>query len=165
MTEPCEYCASERVVPVLDKRIEKAPRAGNKYRTRCLGCWRWLPMTSKAAFKQHENSHILPADADPEKEDNLVALDDYDYRDEIEELVEKQERQRAADVAADGGKVLATDGGQDVPESETPTVEDDDDEEQGERNRFECPATGCGATVDGRPEECPECEAPYNWDN
>lgn len=40
--------------------------------------------------------------------------------------------------------------------------EQDDGGEEGESgNRFECPS--CGDVVEGYPDECPSCEASYNW--
>ncbi len=144
MTEECDYCGAVSVVPVLDKRIEKAPTAGNKYRTRCTNCWRWAPMTSAGAWESSDRKLVLPSDADPEVEDNLVTNREYGRRDAEEELAEKVSEQGIDDDR------LAADGGEDV------------DDQSGEENVFDCPA--CGAEVTGYPESCPECEAPYEWE-
>lgn len=171
MIDECRYCHSKRVVPVLDKRIERSPKAGNKYRTRCLSCQRWLPMTSESAFKNHANPHVLPADADPDEDGSAIPLEEYDYQDEWEDLAEQ---------AGVGGGAVATDGGEDVEEAgddrddrdEDGDQDGSDDVEQGgddveqeeePDNRFKCPATGCSAVNDGYPDECPECGASYDW--
>jgi len=154
VSDECEYCGSERVAPVLDKRIEQSPTAGNKYRTRCLSCWRWLPMTSADAWKESQLSKVLPATADPEQPDNLVEPEEApDGR--LEELKEKVASQG---VDTHQGEEVAADGGQ--PEVED--VEDDEQDEE-EANTFDCPATDCGATHSGYPDECDECGAPYKW--
>jgi len=155
--EPCRYCASERVVPVLDKRIEQSDNAGNKYRTRCLNCGRWLPMTSADEFEDHDDPHVLPADQDPEGDDPTIPIHEYDYADETAELAAKIDNQGVETQPA------VTDGGQEI--------EDDDQEDDGdddlrpvEEHTFECPATGCESTLTGFPESCSECGAgPFNW--
>lgn len=76
MDYECRYCGSEDVVPVLDKGIADAPKAGNKYRRHCLSCWRWLPMCSASYFRAHDDPHVLPIEAEPERR-NLVPLDEY----------------------------------------------------------------------------------------
>lgn len=86
----CRYCASERVVPVLDKRLHNSPSAGNHFRDRCLHCERWLPRTSKQRFIEHANSKVLPPDSDPQNP-TLVDLSDYEFADELNELIEKSE--------------------------------------------------------------------------
>lgn len=146
MIEPCRYCASERVAAVLDKRIEQAPTAGNKYRKRCLGCGRWLPCCSAADFQTADHQHVLPRDADPEAEDPTVPAEEFDGP--VDGL--------SSGVSNDTPKAVATDGG------EVEDVEEDDQEEP-DRNHFECPA--CGGDVVGRPDECPHqgCGVPYNW--
>lgn len=90
----CRYCKSTEVVPVLDKQIEQAPKAGNKYRRHCLSCSRWLPMCSTEYFKQHPNAHVLPASEEPERE-NLIPLSEYEYTDEIRREKEKAESKSA----------------------------------------------------------------------
>lgn len=72
----CRYCQSTDVVPVLDRGIEQAPKAGNKYRRHCLNCWRWLPMCSASYFRMHDDPHVLPVGAEPERE-NLAPLEVY----------------------------------------------------------------------------------------
>lgn len=169
MTGECRYCGCEKVVPVLDKRIEQSPKAGNKFRTACIGCNRWLPMTSEEVFRSHDRPHVLPlegvpklsSDEDPDVED-VVPLEDYDYGPELADLVER--------ISGDGGQTAATDGGQDVPETGDDDVEDEleDDDEEAE-NRFQCPATNCDAVHVGHPDECTDpvegegCGIGYNW--
>ena len=67
--EECKYGHECQVVPVLDKKIEQQPRAGNKYRRYCLSCERWLPMCSEEFFRTHSNPHCLPIG-----EDEIVQL-------------------------------------------------------------------------------------------
>lgn len=86
----CRYCASQRVVPVLDKRLHNAPNAGNHFRERCLGCERWLPMTTKERFKNHPEAKVMPPDQNPDNP-TLVDFEEYDYADELAELAEKVE--------------------------------------------------------------------------
>lgn len=81
----CRYCGSSSVVPVLDKRMDEAPAAGNKYRRHCLSCARWLPMCSENYFKKHPDPHVLPTSDEPERE-NLVPLEEYDYAEEIKQV-------------------------------------------------------------------------------
>lgn len=76
MDYECRYCGSEDVVPVLDKGIADAPKAGNKYRRHCLSCWRWLPMCSASYFRAHDDPHVLPIEAEAERR-NLVPLEEY----------------------------------------------------------------------------------------
>lgn len=175
MMDECRYCASERVVPVLDVRIEESPTAGNKYRTRCLGCERWLPMTSADTFETHLRPHILPKSADPEADDPTIPLEEWDraerFQDALDRLEDYRDRDRPyalvddvdqddagdveADVDADGhvdGQPVAADGSGQI-----------DDQADESINRFECPATGCDAENDGHPDECPECGAVYDW--
>lgn len=89
--DECRYCYAEAVVPVLDKRLHNSPTAGNPFRSRCMGCERWLPMTGKDAFKEHPDSMVLPADQDPDDPD-LVLFTEYDYQDELDQLAKKVER-------------------------------------------------------------------------
>lgn len=147
MIEPCQYCASERVAAVLDKRIEAAPTAGNKYRKRCLGCSRWLPCCSAADFQTADIQHVLPRDADRDGDDPTVPVADFDG--DVEGV------KTAGDVRDDTPTAM-TDGGTDQDEEE----EDDQD-----ANLFECPS--CGQQVVGYPEKCPhgDCGVPYRWDN
>lgn len=127
-------------------------------------------MTSEAAFRNHLYPHVLPPDVDPDGEDVLVPLEDYDYGREWADLVE--------DVTGDRPEAVATDGGVvDVPQDPEPDPdpEQPDDETEAEaetetetdaepdKNRFQCPYTGCGVDVEGRPDQCPECERPFYW--
>lgn len=116
-------------------------------------------MTSEAAFRDHPNPHVLPVDADPDEAGNLVALSDYEYGPEWADLVAKQQRPNAADVAeAARAEAARTDGGA----STVPDVVDEGDDDA-DVNRFTCPAEGCEADVEGHPDECPDCGAPYQW--
>lgn len=144
MDDHCQYCGSGKAYPVLDKRIENSPKPGNKYRAACLGCERWLPLTSEEEFRAHPEPHVLPADAGSDELGRIVPLEEYDYGEEWAELVEQANDQQAV---ADGGS----------------HVVDDDDRSEEPANRFQCPATGCEAEVEGKPPECPECGAPYQW--
>lgn len=152
MGDECRFCGSERVVPVLDKRIEQSPTAGNKYRTRCLTCWRWLPMTSGDHWKEHPNAKVLPADADPEENDNLVDAEDA----EDGRLAELQEKVSNRGVSAERA---VTDGG------EEPSVKEESDDEQEDVNRFTCPAESCDNEMTGYPDKCGTCGTPYTWDS
>lgn len=159
MSDECRYCASERVAPVLDKRIEQAPTAGNKYRTRCLSCWRWLPMTSSDAWEDSQKRWVLPADADPDNDDNLVTSRDYGHPEAEEELAEKVGAQ-GVDQYTEDGQAVATDGGEDDAEA-APEVDDDQADQAEPENEFSCPS--CGHDNTGFPNECVGCGAPYNW--
>lgn len=143
MIEPCQYCASERVAAVLDKRMEKSPTAGNKYRKRCLSCGRWLPMCSAADYQTAEHQHILPADADPDDDDPTVQAAEFNGADTAS--ADAGDQDDPPEVRADGGEVV------------------DDDDEEPDVNRFACPE--CGNPVEGYPDECPHpgCGVPYNW--
>lgn len=144
----CRYCHALRVVPVLDKRIERSPRAGNKYRTFCHNCGSWGPMTSEDHFRSSLHPHVLPADGDPNQPDSeLVALENYDYGDEWADLREKVTADRAARARADGG----------VPLDEI----DDPHSDEPDENEFNCP--DCDHHVSGFPDECPNCGRGYNW--
>lgn len=175
MSDECRYCASERVAPVLDKRIEQAPTAGNKYRTRCLACWRWLPMTSSDAWENSQKRWVLPADADPDNDDNLVTSRDYGHPEAEEELAEKVGAQ-GVDQYVESGQAVATDGGETTAERATTSMSDDQldeavdddlapdadlDEQPEPENEFSCPS--CGHDDTGFPDECASCGAPYNW--
>jgi hypothetical protein len=141
--DPCDECKSERVAAVVDKRIEAAPTPGNKYRTRCLNCERWLPMCSAADFQTADIQHVLPRDADPEADDPTVPADEYDG------VVSSPSTTPEA----------MTDGGQDLADDEG----DDGDDENHDVHRFECPK--CGRPVEGYPNSCPhpDCGVSYNW--
>lgn len=149
MVGTCKYCGSANAVPILDKRIEGSPKPGNPWRSGCLDCERWLPLSNEETFREHPRPHVLPPDAGSDEIDAVVPLEEYDYSDEWADLVE---RVRAGDQEPD--RALATDGGSDP--------DDDVDEAV---NRFECPATGCGDPVEGKPDECPHCGASYDWEN
>lgn len=144
MIEPCRYCASERVAAVLDKRMEKSPTAGNKYRKLCLACSRWLPMCGAADFQTADHQHVLPADADPDDEEPTVPAEEYDGP--VDGLA-------TAASGDDEAPTAMTDGGTDL--------DDQDDEEH--VNEFDCPE--CGEHLTGYPDECPTCEVPYRWDD
>ena len=146
MIEPCQYCASERVAAVLDKRMEASPTAGNKYRQRCLSCERWLPMCSAADFQTAEHQHVLPRDTDAEEDDPTVPANEYDGP--VDGVSTAQ--------SADGDEEAMTDGGE---------VQDGESADRDDVNRFECPK--CGDQVEGYPESCPHdgCGVPYQWDN
>lgn len=152
MKDECRYCGSERTVPVLDVRMEGQPHGGNPYRTLCLGCSRWLTLASKQAFKNHLRPHVLPKDADPESDDCTIPLEDWDRSERFQELRERIENYRGRDRPY----ALVTDGSGDVDDED---VQDDVDEEP--INRFDCPK--CDVEVTGKPDECPDCGAPYNW--
>lgn len=139
MDDTCKYCGSGKAVPVLDKRIENSPKPGNKYRAACLAedCQRWLPLASEEEFRAHPRPHVLPADAGSDDVHRVIPLEEYDYGEEW------------ASLAESAGQRAMTDGGDD-------TVDEPE-------NRFTCPSTGCEAEVEGKPDECPECGAGYNW--
>lgn len=149
--DECRYCGSGRTVPVLDVRMEGQPHGGNPHRARCLGCQRWLPMASKDDFKNHLHPHVLPRDADPDRDDCTIPLEEWDRSERFEQVVERLNAYRERDRPY----AVATDGGQErVDDQES----DDQDEES---NRFDCPA--CGVGVEGYPDECPDCGARYDW--
>ena len=143
MIDPCRYCQSEKVAAVLDKRIEKSPTAGNKYRQRCLECERWLPCCSAADFQTADHQHVLPADVDADDPDPTVPVAEFSG---------------PVDGVKGGTPTAVTDGGQDTDDSD---VEDD----ESESNEFDCP--GCGGHVEGFPEYCPhdDCGVPYDWED
>lgn len=154
MKDECRYCGSERTVPVLDARMEGQPHGGNPYKWRCLGCSRWLPLATKEAFKQHHRPHVLPKDADPEADGCTIPLEDWDRPERFDEIRERIESYRGRKRPY----ALVTDGGDDTDEVD---VDDDQDDVEESPNRFECPT--CGEEVTGYPDECPHCEAGYNW--
>lgn len=130
----CRTCGSTRVVPVLDKRIERKPTGGgNKYRRYCRTCDSWQPCTSAETFESHPNPHVLPVDGEPDDPDTIVPLTDYDYGPEWEEL---------ADRVAHGQNGSDLNGS--TPE-----------------NEFSCPV--CGTRQTGFPSGCISCDAVYRW--
>lgn len=152
--DECRYCGEHSVVPVLDKSIERSPTGGgNKYRRRCLSCYRWAPMTSREHYEQHAHPHVLPVDADSDAEGSCVPLEEYDYGPEWEDLAERvgagesDESGPSADVTTANEQPVMTDGGTD----EEP------------ENSFVCPYDGCDAEHTGYPDECDACGAVYEW--
>ena len=136
MKDKCTHCGSGRLVPYIDERVAKSPAGGNPFRERCLNCWKNGTAISRADFEGHESPHVLPFDADPKADNNLVALEnsDFDY-------------QAYSGTQLRSDQVAAADGGR----------------EKESENRFDCPNCGCEHT--GYPEECDECGAPYSWEN
>ena len=139
--EPCEKCGSGRVAAVVDLRIARSPKPGNKYRTRCIACQNWLKFTGAAKFQNAERQRALPADVDPKTNDCTIPIEEADLT--------------GFDIAGIDQRAVA-DGG---------SVEDVDDVEEDEEpeNEFDCPR--CGTHVTGFPDECPECPATYNWES
>ena len=143
MNRTCNHCASERVVPVLDKRIESRGRAGNKFRTRCLHCGHWNPMCSRADFlmsvaNDEKDAYVLPADADPDEVDSIVLVEEFEG--EIKDL-----------------RQGITKGSLPEPEPEQ------ESETEETKNRFHCPVDGCGAEHTGFPDQCERCGTAYTW--
>lgn len=63
----CPFCASERVVPVLNERMTRVTwRPGNPFRRYCPECERWLKMCSRDEWVDSDDPLVLPADADPD---------------------------------------------------------------------------------------------------
>lgn len=97
-------------------------------------------MASKDAWNNHLHPHVLTLDADPEEENSTIPLEEWDRKSEYEALVERiqsfQDRDRPYATVTDGGDVKT-------------------------HNEFDCPR--CEQQVNGKPEECPHCGAPYNW--
>lgn len=146
--DECGRCYSTAVVPVCDKRIERSPLPGNRFRRYCTRCDSWLTFTSKAAFKSHARPHVLPADADPDDPDAVVPIDQYDYADEWNDLRERAGLDRRqpddGDDDADAVQADAQDAAADPP-----------------RNEFDCP--NCETHVTGFPDACPDCSQSYDW--
>jgi len=97
MTGECKYCDSTDTVPVLDASMRHQPGGGNPYRVRCRSCWRWLPSTSKAEFKNHLHPRVLPKGVGADEPDSTIPLEEWDRSDEFEEVVQR--------VLEDGGSV------------------------------------------------------------
>lgn len=91
-------------------------------------------MTSEEYYREHLHPHVLPVDAEGS---DVIPLEDYDYSAEWADLAEQ--------AGVDRGRGIATDGGQDVEDV----------------HEFRCPR--CGTYQTGRPDECAECDAPYEW--
>lgn len=155
MMDECRHCSSGRVVPVLDVRIEQSPTAGNKYRTRCLECGRWLPMCGADDYENHLHPHVLPKDADPQAEDPTVPLEEWDNSERFQEVLDRLEDYADRDRPY---TVVAADGGEQIED-----VDDDEPADDEPENLFECPATGCDRVNEGYPDECPACGATYDW--
>ena len=136
MKDLCSSCGSGRLVPVLDVRLTRQPGGGNPYRERCLGCSTRFGLVSKSDWQHHTHPHVLPLDADHEDEGTVIPLAEWERAEEFSDVVE-----RAAMLRDD-------DFGFEVVGSEA-------------FNRFDCPQ--CGTAVEGKPEECPTCGAPYKW--
>lgn len=71
----CQYCESERVVPVMDKRMDGTVKrwGGNRFRGFCLVCRKFGAFTSREAWEDHPDARILPADADLDNPELLDA--------------------------------------------------------------------------------------------
>ena len=150
--DECRYCGANSVVPVLDKSIERKPTGGgNKFRRRCLSCYRWLPMTSEKYYRNHLHPHVLPVDADSDEEGCCVPLEEYDYGPEWRDLARK------VGAVEDGGQRAMTDGGTDADADEA------DEAEESVENQFTCPYDDCDAEHTGYPDECGACGAVYEW--
>lgn len=132
----CQYCGSDRVVPVLDKNIEERDKPGNKYRRVCVACERFGRMASADEWEAHDDALVLPAGA-PRQATETVPAGAYDDPDP-----EPSDSAPAPETAADGGA-------------------DADDGETAAENEFDCPL--CGHHCSGYPETCPECDAPFEW--
>lgn len=147
MVEECRYCGSRRVRPVLVARMQGRPQGGNPFKDFCTSCDRWLAMTSRDRFKEHLHPLVLPRDGDESDPDDIIPLEDWDESERFEDVLARLENYRDRDQPGvdDDAQVAVADGGE-VEES---------------INRFGCP--GCGEEVTGKPEQCPHCEAPYNW--
>ena len=95
-TPDCRTCGAAKVVPVLDKRIErKMTGGGNKYRQYCLKCDSWQPSTSTEVFENHHYPHVLPVDGDPKDPDSVIPLTEYDYGPELAGLVDRINQRQA----------------------------------------------------------------------
>lgn len=155
MRETCKSCGSEETVPVLDVKLTRRPGGGNPYRARCLACSSRYGTAGKVDWANHSHPHVLPRTADPGAEHPTIPLSEYDDRDDLPDYVED------AGVVLDRAEELRDEGRE--FEVVDPVQEDDVDEDPEPEtvNRFDCP--GCGAEVEGKPDECPGCGAPYQW--
>lgn len=115
---------------------------GNPYRKRCLGCNTWFGLTSKKTFSNHSHPHVLPRTHDSEAEECCIPLSEWDRSDEYQDVVD-----RAAQLRDDGHEFEVV-----LPGS---------DQEEQSINRFDCPK--CDNEVEGKPDACPHCGAPYKW--
>lgn len=83
MTDQCPFCASERTVPVIYERMDKANYiAGNKYRLRCRECDKWIYCTSEETWRTHNDPQVLPAGIDP-KDPEFVPAVETEYSDRL----------------------------------------------------------------------------------
>jgi len=82
-----QYCASERVVPVLYARMARANwKPGNQYRPFRRECERWLPCCDKQAWRFHDDPHVLPADSDPD-DPSLIPTTETEFADRLPENI------------------------------------------------------------------------------
>lgn len=82
-TVECRYCASQRVIPVLFERMERAGwQPGNPFRQFCLECDRWLQMCSREAWERHPEARVLPATHSPDVP-LLIPVEDTDFADRV----------------------------------------------------------------------------------
>lgn len=159
----CEHCDERAVVPVLDKNIDQSPLPGNKYRTCCIACGAFGPMTSERHWREHRRPHVLPKGRDADV-GAIIPLTEYDYAHEYRELIDRI--RATGDVDADPGDVreqaakqrpeatAIADGGQSEPKSDEPDYHD-------ESHRFDCPC--CGRELAGYPDDCTHCGATFGW--
>lgn len=144
--EDCHLCYSTRVVPVLDKRIERSPKPGNKYRSYCLHCESWLPMTSAKSYEESLHPHVLPADGDSQNPADVIPADEYGYEAETADLLEKMNGDGRANASRKAN------GAESEPRSAI---------EPPSEHEFECPS--CRQPVVGYPLNCPYCNISYDW--
>lgn len=80
----CRFCGSQRVVPVMFERMERARwQPGNPYRQFCLECERWLQMCARGAWMTHPDARVLPASQDA-SDALLVPAEQTRFADELE---------------------------------------------------------------------------------
>ena len=80
----CQYCDSDRLVPVLDKNIEERDKPGNKYRRLCLACDRFGRMAGGDEWRNHPDARILPA-GEPRKASAVVEASLFETADDDDE--------------------------------------------------------------------------------
>lgn len=102
-------------------------------------------MTSEDDWKASQYQYVLPDGL--EAVDEIVALSDYDYEDELRDAMETAGVESASSTSEDDG--------------ETPDIADTDDSDDSDVNEFSCP--NCDGHVTGKPDECPHCSAGYSW--
>lgn len=75
--EAAESAEEPRTVPVLDLHLFTADSVGNPFRSYNKREEKWRPMTTREAWMEHPNPHVLPVNGDYDTE-RVIPAAEYD---------------------------------------------------------------------------------------